>query len=430
MSHRYRLAPTAGQTAGMRVHCGQARFVWNLALEHAEMHSSFGRFADQMAWDRMLAELRGSLDWLAAGSSSVQQGALRDIRRAYRNWWSNPGHFGRPTKRSWRGVNGFVIRDLTVQRISRRWASVHVPKVGPVRFRWSRPLPEDARSARVTVDRAGRWHVSFGSIPVRVTGPGDGTIVGVDRGVVVGFQCSDGRRLIVPTLRQAERVRLLRLQRRHARQVKGSRRRGATKCSIARLRARETDRRKDAIEKATTDLARTSDVVRLEDLHVVGMVRSARGTIDEPGSKVRQKAGLNRSIHAQGWGLFARRLSDKIGVRLELVPAAHTSQRCAACGHVARENRLSQAGFRCVACGHTANADANAAVNIAAGRAVSGRGGNGAVRPPGEASTTLPGVGTSRARREGTLVGTRPGGRQSDSPESYDEITEEWTTDA
>ncbi|ABW15268.1 transposase IS605 OrfB [Parafrankia sp. EAN1pec] len=73
-------------------------------------------------------------------------------------------------------------------------------------------------------------------------------------------------------------------------------------------------------------------------------------------------------------------MEQKAPGRVEKVPAAYTSQRCSACGHVASGNRESQAVFRCLACGHTANADVNAAVNIAvgniaAGRAVTARGG-------------------------------------------------------
>lgn len=173
-----------------------------------------------------------------------------------------------------------------------------------------------------------------------------------------------------------------------ARQRKGSNRRARTKVVIARLRAREADRRSDVIEKATTELARTADVVRVEDLKVKQMMRSARGTIVQPGRNVRAKAGLNRAIAGTGWSMFARRLEDKIGARLERVPAAFTSQRCYECGHTVAGNRESQAVFRCGQCGHTANADVNAAENIAAGRAVSARGGTGAVRPPDETRTS------------------------------------------
>jgi transposase len=117
-------------------------------------------------------------------------------------------------------------------------------------------------------------------------------------------------------------------------------------------------------------------VIRVEDLNVRGMTRSAKGTAEAPGKKVAQKAGLNREIGKSGWGMLVERLEDKAPGRVEKVPAAYTSQRCGACGHVARENRESQAAFLCTACGYACNADVNAARNIAAGHAVKARGGD------------------------------------------------------
>jgi putative transposase len=147
------------------------------------------------------------------------------------------------------------------------------------------------------------------------------------------------------------------------------------------LRARETDRRRDWVEETTTDVARRFDTIRVEDLKVRAMTRSARGTRECPGTHVAQKRSLNREISRQGWGLLVARLKHKGPGRLEFVPPAHTSQRCSHCGHVAPENHKSQAVFQCVACGAgPCNADVNAARNIAAGRAVTARGDLGASR--------------------------------------------------
>jgi predicted RNA-binding Zn-ribbon protein involved in translation (DUF1610 family) len=117
------------------------------------------------------------------------------------------------------------------------------------------------------------------------------------------------------------------------------------------------------------------DLIRVEDLSVIGMTRSARGTVNEPGQGVQAKAGLNRGILAAGWGQLVARLEHKAPGRVEKVKAAFTSQTCAACGHRAPKNRERQAVFRCVTCGYQVNADVNAARNIAAGRAVTARGG-------------------------------------------------------
>jgi IS605 OrfB family transposase len=151
--------------------------------------------------------------------------------------------------------------------------------------------------------------------------------------------------------------------------------------AIAQLKAREADKRKDWVEKTSTRLAREFDVIRVEDLLIGNMTRSAKGTSDKPGRNVRAKAGLNREILRSGWGLLVRRLEDKAGERVEKIKPAYTSQRCSACGHIAAESRKSQALFACVACNFTLNADVNAARNIAAGHAVTARGGDGAARP-------------------------------------------------
>ena len=109
------------------------------------------------------------------------------------------------------------------------------------------------------------------------------------------------------------------------------------------------------------------------------MSTSAAGTVSQPGRNVRAKSGLNRSIPEQGWYEMRRQFEYKQlwrGDQVLAVLPAYTSQRCASCGHTAKENRLSQSKFRCQVCGYTANADVNGARNIlAAGHAVLACGG-------------------------------------------------------
>ena len=296
---------------------------------------------------------------------------------------ANPA--GRPSWRKAGRDEGFRIvgrgRQWDVSRVSRKVGQVWVPKAGWVRFRWSRAVPAGVKSYRVTRDRAGRWHVAFAVIPAPVPAPGNGQAVGIDRGVAVSAALSTGELLHCPALTARERTRLRRLQRRLARARRGSNRRGRVKHAIARLRAREGDRRKDWAEKTSTGIARRFDVIRVENLQIGNMTRSAKGTRGNPGRNVRAKAGLNREILRSGWGLLVRRLQDKAPGRVEKVSPAFTSQRCSACGHVDAKSRESQARFVCTACGFACHADVNAAINIAAGHAVTARGGDGAARP-------------------------------------------------
>jgi len=389
MAHRYRLVPTSAQAVVLARHCADARYVWNLALEQANFwRPGRGPTPGPAVRQRQLAEARRG-SWLGEGSSSVQQQALRDFDRALANWWA--GTHRRPRWRK-KGIDeGFCVRDVSVVRLNRRWATLHVPKCGPVRFRLSRPLPDEHGMARITLDRSGRWHVSFAAPQPTLARRASGRKVGVDLGVVATVTTSDGQMFHTPGLRPGETQRLRRLQRKLARQEKGSRRRTKTKTAIARLKARETDQRKDFIEQTTTALVREFDLVAVEDLAVKNMVRSAKGTIAAPGVNVAAKRGLNRAISAQGWSMLRRRLEEKAatcGVVVVAVDPRFTSQRCAVCGHTCPENRESQAVFRCRACGHEANADVNAAVNIlAAGLAVTARGGISRHRGPDEART-------------------------------------------
>src|SRR5205823_3523104 len=195
-------------------------------------------------------------------------------------------------------------------------------------------VPAGVRSYRVTMDRAGRWHLAFAAMPTPVPAPGNGQAVGIDRGVAVSAALSTGELLLVPGLTGRERARLRRLERKLARAKRGSGRRSRVRLALARLRARETDRRKDWAEKASTAIARRFDLIRVEALQIPAMTRSAKGTVTEPGRNVRAKAGLNRGILRSGWGLLVRRLADKAPGRVEKINPAFTSQRCSACGHV------------------------------------------------------------------------------------------------
>jgi len=377
---RFRMYPTPAQHVALLEQCRHARYVWNLALEQWAMWTrDKGPTPGYVEQSRQLTEARHAFGWLRAGSQTVQQQALRDYDQAVRSFYA--GTHQRPRWRRAGLHEGFRIVGPQASRtvaVNRKWAAVNVPKVGWVRLRLSRAIP-NAKSYRVTRDRAGRWHIAFAVIPRPIPAPGTGEVVGVDRGVTVSAALSTGQLLTSPRLSETEQARLKYLQRRLARCCRGSNRRERVKAAIAKLHAGAGDRRKDWVEKISTDLARRFDVIRVEDLRITQMISRPKPKPDpqRPGrymsNRRRAKAGLNRGILANGWGALVCRLEDKAAGRVEKVKAAYTSQTCSVCGHRAPENRESQAVFRCRACGHQAHADVNAAVNIAAGRAVSAR---------------------------------------------------------
>jgi putative transposase len=298
---RYRLLPTPAQEAVLRDHCAHARYVWNLAVEqHAHWHPGRKSPPGYLEQCRQLTQARAEHAWLAAGSQMVQQQALRDFAGAMAAFFDphNPAH--RPSWRKAGRDEGFRIvgqrgRQWDVRRLSRHVAEVRVPKAGWVRFRWSRAVPKGVKSYRVARDRAGRWHIAFTAIPELVPAPGNDQVVGVDRGVAVAAALSTGELLRVPGLTAPERKRLRRLEHKLTRAERGSGRRKRVKAALARLRARETDRRKDWAEKTSTGIARRFDAIRVEDLKIANMTRSAAGTGENPGRNVGAKAALNLS---------------------------------------------------------------------------------------------------------------------------------------
>ena len=224
----------------------------------------------------------------------------------------------------------------------------------------------------------------FVNMPLPLPRTGDG-VIGLDRGCVHTLASSDGFFMDMPKPSKAELKRLRYLQRRMSRQdrvneAKGgrtakfaSKRRQTTLSQFNALQGRIVRRRNDWIEKTTTSLAKANVLVALEDLDVKAMTKrpKPKPDPDKPGrylhNGAKAKAGLNRSILGNNWSRLMKRLKDKMdanGGKLVIVPAAYTSQTCHQCGHVAKENRDSQAVFHCVRCGYKANADANAAMNI------------------------------------------------------------------
>ena len=208
---RYRLYPTPAQQAVLREHCGHARYVWNLAVEQYQ-HWRPGRKSapGYLEQCRQLTAARAENPWLAAGSQTVQQQALRDFAQAMAAFFDPHNPARRPGWRKAGRDEGFrvvAVKPWQVRRLSWNTGQVRIPKVGWVRFRWSRPLPPGAKSYRVTMDRAGRWHIAFAVIPKPVPAPGNGQAVGIDRGVTVSAALSTGELLHAPGLTGPERRR-------------------------------------------------------------------------------------------------------------------------------------------------------------------------------------------------------------------------------
>lgn len=366
-AHLYRLYPAPEQEAALGQWVGAVRFVFNLALEQRRDWFRPGRRFNYASQCRQVTALRAEVDWLKAVPVHPLQQALRDLDRAYQNWWA--GRAGAPQPRQ-RGLNDAMRfpdpATFAFRRIARRWGEVKLPKLGWVRFRWTRDLPGDVRNLTVA-RRAGIWTVAA-QWEREVADPAAPALpaVGIDLGVRVFAALSSGEQIAPGSEGKKAARTLARAQRKLARKRKGSNNRRKAKARVARLHTRVANARKDFLHKQSTPIAKSHGVVVVEDLRVRNMVRSAAGTVAEPGRRVRQKAGLNRSILDQGWFAFRTMLAYKLasrGGQLLAVDPRNTSRTCEACGAVSAESR-NRLRFVCVECGHAAHADTNAARNI------------------------------------------------------------------
>ncbi|MEF9902396.1 RNA-guided endonuclease InsQ/TnpB family protein [Streptomyces sp. P9-A2] len=383
--HRARLALSSAGVHAVDDQAHAARTLWNLLHAWWQMMPKEKRTLANA--DAAIHQARKDIDFLAALPAQAAQAVLKAYFRAWRNCWEHRAdapHF----KGRFRTVMSVDIpqgRDLNIVRVHRRWGVVNLPKVGRVRFRWTKDLPVGKRAgaenritgARLIKDALG-WHIAF-RVQTLQAGPDphQGSDVGIDVGVTVPIALSDGTAYEHGAwLTGEEKATLLRLEQRAARRKRhrrsGERTSGRlhrTYDRIAGLRAKAKRRALDWQHKTTTAIARTYGTIVVEALTLPNMVKSARGTIEEPGKNVAQKSGLNRAISGEAWGRTVTLLTYKTarhGGTLHKVPAPNTSRRCSACGSITPGSRESQAVFVCrnPDCGWSGNADHNAARNV------------------------------------------------------------------
>lgn len=391
--HVYTLKPTPEQEILLGQTAGVVRLVYNLALEQRR---TFGgrpykggpsRNFGSMGMSGELSELRREFAWIGAVSQTAQIQALRDLDRAYANFFEGRAGYPRPRKRGENDAFRHVGREVAVRRLNAKWSEVKIPKIGWIRYRDTRPLrPGEGGEVRIrnaTLRRlaGGGWEISIATLCWIEERALPAAAVGVDRGVTIPYALSSGEMILMPEAVGRRRVAQRRAAKALSRRKRGSKRYAQARQRLARLRARDSRTRAHVAHVLSRQLVRDFGLVAIEDLKIRNMTASAAGTVAAPGARVAQKAGLNRAILNVGWHALERMLSYKLeetGGVLVKVPAAYTSQTCAACGHVDARSRESQAVFCCTACGEAANADINAAKTILAralrGQADGGRG--------------------------------------------------------
>jgi putative transposase len=245
-----------------------------------------------------------------------------------------------------------------------RWAQATFQAVGQLKVKQHRPVAGRVKTLQLKREYR-RWYVIVVSEAEANQLPLRGRAVGIDVGVARFLTTSDGVVVANPRFLNTAQERIAELQRRTERTKAGSGNRARLRRMLAREWRKVRNQRRDFHHKTARALVDSYDALALENLRIGNLTASARGTVEEPGRNVAQKAGLNRSILDAGWGQFTSILvakAESAGRRVIRVEPGYTSLDCHACG--ARCSRPRQPIVVCPKCGEQ-DADRNAACNIA-----------------------------------------------------------------
>jgi putative transposase len=367
---KFELRPNGAQERQMRRIAGSCRFVYNKALVLQKERCERG--GQKVSYAKLCRELtawRNGVEtpWLKDAPTHALQQALKNLTRAYSNYFENRSASPRFKKRGHK--DSFTYPDPKQFKLDSANGRVFLPKLGWMRLRLSRKVLGCPCTATVRLN-TGRWFVSIQTKreveqPVHPAA----SAVGIDLGIVRFATLSDGSYLAPLNGFGRHQQRLRRSQQAMSRKVKFSRNWHKARERVQRIHARIGSCRRDYLHKASTTISKNHAIVCVEDLQVRNMSRSAAGTAEHPGMNVRAKSGLNRSILDQGWYEFRRQLQYKLewrGGALIAVPAHHSSREWPACGQTWAANRKTQERFACIACGYEANADLVGALNVLA----------------------------------------------------------------
>ena len=383
---RFELMPSGQQKRQMRRFAGSCRFVFNKAL--ALQKERYERGEKKLGYAglcKLLTEWRNSAGtaWLAEAPIHPLQQKLKDLERAYSNFFAKRADFPRFKKKG--QGDSFRYPDPKQIKLDQANNRIFLPKLGWLRYRNSRKVLGDLRNVTVSLS-GGKWFVSIQTEREVEQAIPRGGAVGIDMGIARFATLSDGTFYAPLNSFKRHEVALRKAQQAMSRKVKFSNNWKKAKARVQRIHSRIGNVRRDYLHKASTAISKNHAMVCIEDLQVRNMSKSAAGTADAPGSNVRAKSGLNKSILDQGWFEFRRQLDYKLawnGGHLVVVPPQNTSRTCPACGHVSADNRQTQARFLCVECGFEESADLVGAINILrAGHARCACEVSGAVMPP------------------------------------------------
>lgn len=364
----YRLRPSRAQHAWLEAVLRDQRHLYNAALQEridAWRRSSVSITLNDQT--RSLTEIR-SFDAAYGGVAyNVSKWTLKRLDDAFKAFFRRAkrgGKVGFPRFRAVSRWSSFGYHQKDGLRIVDGGLRL-VGMVGGLRMKLHRSLPEGAllKSATFTVEN-GIWRVAL-TMSVEASGNVNSDVTGIDVGVNhLATDCS-GTHYVNVRPRSKREAELRRAQRALSRAKRGSRRRRKARAAVARIQRLMRNNRTTALHDVANAIVCKSSTIAVEDLKLRNMTRSAKGTLSAPGTNVRQKAGLNRSIADAAPGRLISMLvykAESAGGQVVKVDPRNTSRTCSACG-IVDAAQLGPVRYRC-GCGLDMHRDHNAAINI------------------------------------------------------------------
>lgn len=381
------IRPTQAQSGGLNRLLAACCEVYNAALqERRDAYRMTGRSISVFEQFAQIKDLHGVRDDVLIWGVQPVRSAIRRIDEAFAGFFrrcANGQTPGFPRFKSVQRYNTVSWNEPKCWGLDLDQRQLYVQGIGTINLSKSavRQLKRladrggEPRTLTITRKRAGsgwvwRATVGFRNVAALRTEPAEGSdsIVGGDRGINVALATSDGTLFKMPRYMGRVRDQIAELQRQQATKQLHSRAWRDLQRRINWLYAKARNQRDNWARETANTVVRQHAVIVLEDLKLVQMSKSAKGTVEDPGTNVAAKAGLNRELRDAALGRMRHWIgvkAEEAGCRLWVVPPQNTSRTCSACGHCSAKNR-NGVRFQCLSCGHEAHADTNASEIIGA----------------------------------------------------------------
>ena len=354
-AYKFRIYPNKEQEVLLSKTFGCCRFLYNAMLSY--------KISEYQATGKMLkntpAMYKKEYPFLKEVDSLALANVQLHLEKAYKNFFRSPS-VGFPKYKSKHKSRDSYTTNVVNGNIVFGDGKLKLPKLGKVRIKQHREIPEGYHLKSVTVSRepSGKYYASLlyeyncGENQAADCTYGHTRILGIDYAMHGMTVFSDELNATYPGyLRQAEE-KLAREQRRLSHCQKGSCNYKKQKRKVALCYEKVSNQRKDYIHKLTGKIADTYDAVGVEDIDMKAMSRCLN---------------FGKSVMDNSYGMFRDTLTYKMkeqGKKLVKVDRFFpSSKKCCMCGNVKKELKLSERMYRCD-CGSVMDRDKNAAINI------------------------------------------------------------------